>query len=440
MVKDVDRMPKNNWENKYRHKIVSAEDALGCVKSGDTVVFHAAANEPPALVNALVNRASELSDVKIVHMVSLGQAKYTRPDMEKSFRHNGLFISSPTRQAVLEKRADFTPCLYSNVPRLFADKLIPVNIFLMQITPPNEEGYCSFGLTVDYAKAAAKAADIVIAQVNRFLPWTEGEKIHLDEIDYLVEQDDSIYELNMPEVSETERQIAKNVASLIPDESTLQLGIGAIPDTVLSFLKDKKDLGIHSEMFSDGVVDLTEAGVITNQKKTINTGKFIATFLMGTQKLYDFVNHNPNVEMRTVDYVNDPYVIGQHENLISINSAISIDLTGQVNAETIGSVQFSGIGGQLDFVRGAGRSKGGKSIIALPSTASGGKISRICNDLGPGSAVTTPRGDVHYIVTEYGIADLKGKNLRQRVHSLIAIAHPCFRESLYQEALELGRI
>lgn len=433
-------MIENNWKNTYQHKIVSVEEALRCVKSGDTVVFHAAASEPAALVNALVERAPELRDVEIVHMVSLGQAKYTLPSMEKSFRHNGLFIGAPTRNAVLEKRADFTPCLYSNVPRLFEDKIIPVNVFLMQITPPNEEGYCSFGLTVDYAKAAAKAADIVIAQVNKFLPWTEGEKIHLDEIDYIVEKDNPIYELTLPKVSEIEKEIAKNAASLIPDGATLQLGIGAIPDTVLSFLKDKKDLGIHSEMFSDGVVDLTEAGVITNRKKTINTGKFIATFLMGTQKLYDFVNHNPDVEMHTVDYVNDSYIIGQHEDFVSINSAISIDLTGQVNAETIGSTHFSGIGGQLDFVRGASRSKGGKSIIALPSTAAGGKISRICNDLGPGSAVTTPRGDVHYIVTEYGIANLRGKSLRQRVHALIAIAHPDFRESLLKEAKALGRI
>lgn len=433
-------MTENSRKNRYRHKIVTAEEALKCVKSGDTVVFHAAASEPAALVNALVDRAPGLRDVQIVHMTSLGEAKYTRPDMAKSFRHNGLFISAPTRQAVREGRADFTPCLYSSIPRLFEERIIPVNVFLMQITPPDEDGYCSFGLTVDYAKAAAKAADIVIAQVNRFLPWTGGDKIHLDEITCLVEKDEPVLELPLPRVGEAEREIAGIVAGLIPDGATLQLGIGAIPDTVLSFLKDKKDLGIHSEMFSDGVVALAESGVITNRKKTINTGKFVATFLMGTQRLYDFVNHNPDVEMRAVDYVNDSYIIGQHENFVSVNSAIQVDLTGQVNAETIGPKHFTGIGGQLDFVRGAGRSKGGKSVIALPSTAAGGKISRICNDLGPGSAVTTPRGDVQYIVTEYGMADLRGKSLRQRVHALIAIAHPDFRESLYKEAEALGRI
>ncbi|MDR1043416.1 MAG: 4-hydroxybutyrate CoA-transferase [Clostridiales Family XIII bacterium] len=433
------RAHENERAKAYTYKAVAAEEALKAVKSGDTVVFHASANEPKALVDALVGRAPELRDVTIIHMTSLGEGKYTLPEFEKNFRHNGLFISAPTRAAVNGGRADYTPTSYSEVPKLFEEGIIPINIFLMQVPPPDKHGYCSFGLTVDYAKAAAKAADIVIAQINRCMPHTGGEKIHVDTFNYIVEKDEPISELTPPNVGDVEREIAKNVASLIPDGATLQLGIGAIPDTVLSFLDDKKDLGIHSEMFSDGVVDLAEAGVITNKKKAIRQGKFVATFLMGTQKLYSFVDHNPEVEMLSVDFVNDPYIIGRNENLISINSALQVDLTGQVNAETLGTKHFTGIGGQLDFVRGANRSKGGKSIIALPSTAAGGKMSRICNDFGPGAAVTTPRGDVQYIVTEYGIANLKGKCLSQRIHELINIAHPKFQKELLAEAKKLGR-
>jgi len=433
-------MSENNWRDSYRHKIISAEQALKNVKSGDRVLLHSTGSEPPTLVNALVERAPELVGVEIVHMVSLGHGKYAQPGMEKSFRHNGLFVGAPTRQAVIDKRADFTPVLYSQVPRLFAENILPVDVFLMQVTPPDEHGYCSFGLSVDYAQAASRCSRIVIAQMNSNMPWTEGEKIHLDELTYIVEKDDPVFELTPPKIGDVEREIGKHVAGLIPDGATLQLGIGAIPDTVLLFLKDKKDLGIHSEMFSDGVMALAEAGVINNSRKTINPGKFIATFLMGTRKFYDFIDHNPAVEMHPVNYVNDPYVIGQHDNFVSINSALQVDLTGQVNAEAIGFKHFSGIGGQADFVRGAGRSKGGKSIIALPSTASGGTISRICTELDRGSAVTTPRGDVHYVVTEFGAVDLRGKSLRQRAFDLVSIAHPKFRESLLKEAVELGRI
>jgi 4-hydroxybutyrate CoA-transferase len=308
----------------------------------------------------------------------------------------------------------------------------------MQVTPPDETGFCSLGVSADYTLSAAESARIVIAQMNSQMPWTGGAKIALDQLTYIVEKDEPLIELKPPKIGEVESRIGENVAKLIPDGSTLQLGIGAIPDAVLLFLKDKKDLGIHSEMFSDGVVFLAEAGVVTNRKKKINTGKFTATFLMGTRKLYDFVDRNPAVEMMPVDYVNDPYVIGQHENMISINSALQVDLMGQVNAEMIGSRQFSGIGGQVDFVRGASRSPGGKSIIALPSTASGGKISRICCDLDRGAAVSTSRNDVHFVVTEFGIAELRGKSLRERAQSLIAISHPDFREALTAGAKEKG--
>ncbi|GBG57374.1 4-hydroxybutyrate CoA-transferase [Sporomusaceae bacterium FL31] len=423
-----------NWRNLYHHKIMGADQALKLIKSGDRVVIGHACGEPQTLVEAMVKRAPELRDVEIVHMVAMGQAKYAQPGMEASFRHNALFVGSSTRKAVEEGRADYTPCFFSEVPRLFRNKLLPVDVALLQITPPDQDGFCSYGVSVDYTQPAAESATTVICQMNSNLPVTGGAKIHLDHIHAIVEQDQPLLELKPPQIGEVERKIGEHVASLIPDGATLQLGIGAIPDAVLLFLGDKKNLGIHSEMFSDGVVFLAESGVITNRKKTINNGKFIATFLMGTQKLYDFVNHNPDVEMRSVDYVNDPYIVGQHDQMISINSAIQVDLMGQVNAEMIGSKQFSGIGGQVDFVRGASRSVGGKSIIALPSTAANGKISRITVELDRRAAVSTSRNDVHVVVTEFGIAELRGKTLRERARALIAIAHPDFRAILSEQA------
>lgn len=430
----------NNWRDVYKDKIVSAEQALKCVKSGDRVVLGHACGEPPTLVRALVARAPELENVEIVHMVAMGPAEYAQTGMEKSFRHNALFVGATTRKAVEERRGDYTPCFFSEIPRLFQNKILPVDVLLMQITPPDEDGFCSYGVSADYTKPAAESARIVIAQINSNMPRTGGVKIHLDQINCLVEQDEPLVELQPPKIGDIEKAIGENVAGLIEDGSTLQLGIGAIPDAVLLFLKDKKDLGIHSEMFSDGVVVLAEAGVVNNRRKSIHTGKFVATFLMGTKKLYDFVHNNPDVELYPVDYVNDPYIIGQHEKMVGINSALQVDLMGQVNAEMIGSRQFSGVGGQVDFVRGASRSLGGKSIIALPSTASRGKISRIACELDKGAGVTTSRNDIHYVVTEYGIAELRGKSLRQRAQALIAIAHPDFRESLTAEAREKGLI
>ncbi|MDR3564919.1 MAG: acetyl-CoA hydrolase/transferase C-terminal domain-containing protein [Negativicutes bacterium] len=427
-----------DWRTLYSEKLVSAEQALLSVKSGNRVVIGHACGEPPTLVEALVARAPELTDVEIVHMVAMGPAKYAQPGMEKSFRHNALFVGGSTRKAVEEKRADYTPCFFSEIPRLFKEKILPVDVALVQITPPDEEGFCSYGVSADYTKPAAECAKVVIAQMNRSLPRTGGARIALDALTYIVEKDEPLIELNPPKIGDTERKIGENVAGLIPDGATLQLGIGAIPDAVLLFLKDKKDLGIHSEMFSDGVVFLAEAGVVTNRKKTINTGKFNAAFLMGTRKLYDFVDNNPDVEMESVDYINDPYVIGQHDDMMSINSALQVDLMGEVNAEMIGSRQFSGIGGQVDFVRGTSRSHGGKSIIALPSTASGGKISRICCELDRGAAVSTSRNDVHYIVTEFGVANLRGLSLRERARALIGIAHPDFRTALTEEAQAKG--
>ncbi len=428
----------NDWRTVYQNKLVSAEKAVKIVKSGNRVVTGHACGEPSSLVEALVTRAPELSAVEIVHMVAMGPAKYAQPGMEASFRHNALFVGASTRKAVEEKRADYTPCFFSEIPRLFREKLLPVDVALIQITPPDEEGFCSYGLSADYTVAAAECATTVVAQINAKLPRTGGAKIHLDAVNFLVEKDEPLLELKPPVIGAIEKQIGENVASLIADGSTLQLGIGAIPDAVLLFLTGKKDIGIHSEMFSDGVVGLAEAGVITNKKKTINPGKFMAAFLMGTRKLYDFIDGNPEVELHPVDYINDPCVIGQHDNMVSINSALQVDLMGQVNAEMIGSRQFSGIGGQVDFVRGVSRAKNGKSIIALPSTASGGKVSRIACELDRGAAVSTSRNDVHYIVTEYGIANLRGKSLRERALALIGIAHPDFRETLLAEAKSKG--
>jgi 4-hydroxybutyrate CoA-transferase len=428
----------NNWRETYQEKIVSAKQALAQVKSGDRVVTGHACGEPTTLVNALVDRAAELSNVEIVHMVAMGEAKYAQPGMEKSFHHNALFVGGSTRKAIEEKRADYTPCFFSEIPRLFKNNILPVDIILLQVTPPDEQGFCSYGVSADYTQAAAERAKIVIAQVNSCVPRTSGANIHLDAIHFIVEHDEPLIELKPPKIGDIEKAIGENVAGLIEDGATLQLGIGAIPDAVLLFLTGKKDLGIHSEMFSDGVVVLAENGVITNRKKTINPGKFMATFLMGTKKLYDFVNNNPDVELHPVDYINDPYIIGQHEKMVSINSALQVDLMGQVNAEMIGSRQFSGVGGQVDFIRGASRSLNGKSIIALPATAAGGKISRISCELDKGAAVTTSRNDVHYVVTEYGVAELRGKSLRERAQALIAISHPDFRDKLTAEAIEKG--
>ena len=428
----------SDWRDFYKTKLVSAAEAVRAVKSGDRVVIGHACGEPPALVAALVDRAPELRNVEIVHMVAMGPAQYAQAGMEESFTHNALFVGGSTRKAVGEKRADYTPCFFSEIPRLFREGYLPVSVALIQVTPPDEAGFCSYGLSVDYTQPAAECAPIVICQMNSRLPRTGGAKIHLDNMTYIVEQDEPLIELKPPRIGEIEKKIGENVAALIPDGATLQLGIGAIPDAVLLFLGGKKDLGIHSEMFSDGVVFLAESGVITNNKKTINPGKFTATFLMGTQKLYDFVNNNPAVEMLSVDQVNDPCIIGRYENMISINSALQVDLMGQVNAEMIGGSQYSGIGGQLDYVRGASRSIGGKSIIALPSSASAGKISRIAIALDRGAAVSTSRNDVHYVVTEYGVAELRGKKLRERARALIGISHPDFRDNLSKEAVELG--
>jgi len=427
-----------DWKQEYKNKTKSKEEVISHIKSGNRVIFAHAAGEPTVLVNELVKQKERLENVEIVHMVPIGEAEYCQPGMEKHFKHNSLFAGVKTRKSIGEGRSDYTPVFFSEIPRLFKEKILPVDIALIQLSPPDQKGNLSFGVSVDYTMAAAESAKIVLAEVNKQMPKTAGSSIHISQLDFLVETNHQLLEIPLPEITEIEEKIGSYVASLVPNRSNLQLGIGAIPDAVLKFLTKKEDLGIHSEMFSDGVVDLYENGVITNKYNNLNPGKFTATFLMGTKRLYDFVDNNPDVIMHPVDYTNNILVAGQVDRLISINSAIQVDLYGQVCADTMGNQQFSGVGGQVDFVRASSISKGGKSIIALPSTNKKKTVSRIVSRLYEGACVTTSRNDVHYIVTEYGIADLRGKTVRQRAHSLISIAHPDFRDKLREELIKLG--
>lgn len=420
----------NDWKKLFSQKCTSKEEAISNIESGNRVVFGHAAGEPIVLVDELVKQKDRLYNVEIVHMVPLRECQYCLPEMKSHFRHNSLFAGPGTRQAIREGRADYTPTYFSEIPRLFRDNLLPIDIALIQLSPPNEQGFMSFGISVDYTVQAARSSKVVIAEVNKQMPKTNGVSIHVSDIDYIVETDRPLIEIPPPKITQVEEKIGKNIAKLIPDQANLQLGIGGIPDASLKFLHEKKDLGIHTEMFSDGVVELYEEGVITNKYNNLHTGKFIATFLMGTKKLYHFVDNNPNVEMHTVDYTNNIIIAGKVKNLISINSALQVDLFGQICADTLGYQQYSGVGGQVDFVRASALSPGGKSIIALPSTNKKETISRIVSKLDDGSCVTTSRNDVHYIVTEYGIANLRGKTVRQRANDLISIAHPAFRAQL----------
>lgn len=422
-----------HWNTWYEAHRCTPQEAVQKIQSGQRVVVAHACGEPSVILDAMVANAAQYENVEIIHMVAMGKAAYCQPQYDRHFHHNAFFLGGSTRAAAAEGRADFTPVYFSEIPAILKEELRP-NVTLLQVSPPDDHGYCSLGVSVDYTKGAAQEADLVIAQVNRFMPRTLGDSfLHVTDIDCFVEADTPVIELAPPKITDVERAIGQNVAELIRDGDTLQLGIGAIPDAVLLFLKEKHDLGIHTEMFSDGVVELVEAGVITNKKKTLHRGQSVATFLMGTRRLYDYVDNNPAVAMYPVDYVNDPYVIGQNDNLVSINSCVQIDIMGQVVSTSAGLRQISGVGGQVDFVRGANLSKGGRAIMAMPSITGKGKISKIVPFLDQGSAVTTSRNDVNYVVTEYGIAQLRGKSLRQRAEALIAIAHPDFRAELRAE-------
>ncbi len=416
-------------------RIVSPAEAVAGIRSGDQIYIHAAAAAPSILLDALVARAPELHDVSIVHLHIEGPGPHLAPEMAGHFRHRALFIGPNARAAVNEGRAEYIPVFLSDTPNLFTSGLIPLDAVLINVSPPDEHGYCSLGTSVEATYAAIPVARTVIAQLNRSMPRTLGESfVHVNDIDLAVEVDVPPYEHVEKPGGEVERRIGEYVADLVPDGATLQMGIGAIPTAVAAALHGKKDLGVHTEMMTDVVVDLVEAGVITGMRKERNRGKIVATFMMGTQKLYRFVHDNPMVEMRPTDFTNDTHVIRSFRCMTAINSAISIDLSGQVCADSIGWRLYSGVGGQMDFIRGAALAPSGRAIIALPSTAAGGRVSRITPFLQEGAGVVTTRAHVRTVVTEYGVAELYGKSIRERARALIAIAHPDFRDELTAQA------
>lgn len=415
----------------YRNKLTAPEQAVKLIPSHSRIYLASGAGIPQVLQHGLALRANELCGVEVVHALTFADGEYMAPQYQKSFHHSAMFIGDNSREAVRCGRADYTPVFLSEVPKLFADGTLPLDVALIQVSPPDSHGFCSFGVEVGITKPAAQFAKMTIAEVNPRMPRVFGDSfIHLSNIDALVEVDYALPTIERSQISLVHKQIGANVASLIPDGATLQLGIGMLPDAILSQLQGKRDLGIHSELFSDGVIALVERGVITNERKTLHPGKIVAGFLFGSAALYDFVHDNAMIELHPSEYVNDPFIIAQNEKMVAINSAIEVDLTGQVCADSIGPEFYSGIGGQMDFVRGAARSKGGKAIIALPATAKGDQVSRIVAQLKPGAGVVTSRGDVHHVVTEFGVADLHGKSIRERSKALINIAHPKFREEL----------
>ncbi len=420
-----------NWLPHYKSKVTSAEEAVKVVRSGDLIFLSGNAATPLPLMRALSLRKEELRDVEVNHVLLLGDDPLATPGMERHFRHNSLFVGPADRQAIAEGRSEYVPVHLSEIPALFARKTIPLDVAVIHVSQPDEHGFMSYGVECAASKAAAENARIVIALVNEQMPRTLGDVfIHVSRVHKIVECSDALLTLEAAESTNVERRIAANIASLIEDGMTLQLGIGGIPDAVIAELDGKQDLGIHTEMVSDGIVKAIEKGIITNQKKTLHPGKVIATFVLGSHELYDYVDNNPNFELHPCDYTNNPFVIAQNERMVAINSAIEVDITGQVCSDSIGTKIYSGFGGQVDFIRGAGYSKGGVPIIALPSTARNGKTSRIVPQLNPGAGVVTSRADVHYVVTEFGIASLHGKNLHQRAEALIAVAHPDFRNDL----------
>lgn len=420
---------------------VSAAEAVNVVRSGDRVFIHSVAAAPQALIAALTARAAELRDVEIVQLHTEGPAPYAAPEMAGSFRVNALFVGKNVRDAVARGQADYVPVFLSEVPALFRNRAMPLDVALISVSPPDKHGFCSLGVSVDASRAAAQSARTVVAQVNSAMPRSHGDGlIHVDDIDLAVEAAAPIFEVSQAKTGELERTIGGFVASLVEDGATLQLGIGAIPEAVLAALTDHHDLGVHTEMFSDGIVDLVERGVVTGALKRNHPGKVVASFVMGSRRLYDFIDDNPSVLLLDVAYTNDTAVIRRNPKVTAVNSALEIDLTGQVCADSLGTFQYSGVGGQMDFIRGASLSERGKPIIALPSVTSRGE-SRIVPYLKQGAGVVTTRAHVNYVVTEHGAASLHGKNLRQRARALIGIAHPGHREALEKAAWErFGRL
>jgi 4-hydroxybutyrate CoA-transferase len=432
-----------DYNKLYQSRVITAEEAVRHIKSGDRIFLTGNCSVPQKVLGALVDHATNLHDVEICQALSIGPADYVRPEMKGHLQVNTMFVSANVRQAVNQGRADFTPVLLSEFTLLFKNKLLPLDVALIHVSPPDEHGFCSLGIEVGLTKSPAESAKIIIAEVNQKMPRTLGDSfIHLSRLNYLVPVDYELPELLMSEggPDETVDKIAQHIAELIPDGATMQMGIGAIPDAVLNYLKDKKDLGMHTELFSDGVIELVEMGILTGSQKSIHPGKMIAGFILGSHRLYEWVDDNPLIELHPTEYVNDPFVIAQNDKQVAVNSALEVDLTGQVCADSIGPKIYSGVGGQLDFIYGASRSKGGVPIIALPSTTTlgdGRMISRIVHMLNRGAGVVTSRNHVHYVVTEYGVADLYAKSIRRRAQQLINIAHPDFRDELTRQAKEL---
>ncbi len=439
-------------EKEYRSKLLTAEEAVMKIGPGRTVFLGTACGEPQALVKALLSKSYAMIDSEVLQALSLGLTFYAEEKFVDQFRLNAFFIGPNVRTAVNEGRADYTPVNLSDIERLFSTGLKPVDVALIQVSPPDDEGYCNLGVSVDITMSAAMHADLVIAEVNPNMPRLGGDsRLHLKEIDHLVENDTPLIEFGGDaEPSRVAPRIGKNVAELIPNGATIQIGYGSIPDAILTYLGDKKDLGVHTEMFSNSLMDLVDKGVINGKRKGFHTGKVVASFCMGTKRLYDYIDGNEMFEMYPSSYTNDVCNISRNADMMAINSALEVDLTGQVCTDQIGHLFFSGIGGQADFMRGAARSKGGKAIIAMPSTAQHHTISRIVPTLSAGGGVTTTRGDVQFVVTEYGVADLRGKSIMERALSLIGISHPRFRAELlmhakslhyvYQDQMEAGYV
>ncbi|NHJ14274.1 MAG: GNAT family N-acetyltransferase [Candidatus Thorarchaeota archaeon] len=429
-----------NWTERYKDKVVPAKVALSKIGRGTRIFLGTGCGVPYHLVQELSKNARAMADNEILHLLTIGNTPSADPQFQTQFRHNTFFVSDNIRSAISEGRADYTPAPLSEIPFLFRTRRIPLDVALVQVSPPDEFGFCSLGISVDITKAGVEHADLVIAQVNERMPVTHGDSfVDVKELDYMVPFTEPLREFNTPEVSERKNKIGEYAARLVENESTIEVGIGTVAKAVTDNLIDSgvRDLGIHTETFSDSIIDLIESGIVTNQKKSINRGKVIASFAMGTEKLYEFVNNNPQFEFRETSYVNDPTVISQNRKMVAINSALEVDLTGQVCSDSIGHAFYSGIGGQVDFIRGASRSEGGKSIICVKSTALQGTVSKIVPRLSEGAGVVTTRGDVDVIITEYGLAALRGKTIRERVLSLIAIAHPKFRNGLLEAAKEM---
>ena len=426
-----------DWKEKYAPMLSTAEQAVAAIRPGQRVFIGTGCAEPLELVAALAKRGGELSDVEIVHLLTFGEAPYSHRDLAQFFRVNSFFIAENVRDIIQEGLGDYSPVYLSDIPRLFDSGQLPLDVALIQVSPPDREGMCSFGISVDIVKSATENASLVIAQVNPNMPRTSGNSsIHVYDLDVLVPSETALLEVAAPELTDTTRQIGENIAALIEDGSTVEMGIGLIPQALLEFLKEKRDLGVHTEMISDSIIDLIEAGVVTGALKTLDRGKVVASFALGTRRLYDYIDNNPVFAFHPTEYVNDPFVIRQQNRMVAVNMALEIDLTGQVCADSIGSKFFSGVGGQVDFNRGAAKAPKGKAIIALPSTAKSGAVSRIVTHLTPGAGVVTTRAGVHYVATEFGVAYLHGKSIQQRALALISIAHPDHRADLLRGAIE----